>query len=316
MSALQRAYPLPSVTAEQIGLDPRRTAPRRPQFSHRSPAVADTRHDGPVTYAVQGPGDPHAGTLRVVLVALTGVLLLVGVVVFAMLRFSTVPGPGAAYVQPLAPAPSVAAAAGRTTSQGPSRSAARSLVDAGWVTRTATLAGIPGPAVRAYADAELVLRSEQPSCHLAWNTLAGIGWIESQHGTVGGRALAPDGRSSRPILGPALNGSSGFAAIRSTPASAGWHGDRTWEHAVGPLQFLASTWDWWGADGDGDGVADPRDLDDAALAAARYLCADGHDLATDAGWNAAVHSYNHDQGYVSNVAAAANAYASRTAGTR
>ena len=34
---------------------------------------------------------------------------------------------------------------------------------------------------------------------------------------------------------------------------------------MGPLQFLPSTWDRWAADGDGDGVADPQDLDDAAL---------------------------------------------------
>jgi enoyl-CoA hydratase/carnithine racemase len=86
-------------------------------------------------------------------------------------------------------------------------------VDAGWVARTATAAGLPAPAVRAYADAELVVRQERPSCHLSWNTLAGIGWVESQHGTIGGRTLAADGRSSTPILGPALDGSGGFAAI-------------------------------------------------------------------------------------------------------
>ena len=67
------------------------------------------------------------------------------------------------------------------------------------------------------------------------------------------------------------------------------------------------------ADGDGDGVADPRDLDDAAWTAARYLCADAQDLATVAGWNAAVYSYNHDNAYVVNVANAANTYAQRAA---
>ncbi|RNL81453.1 hypothetical protein EFL95_00705 [Nocardioides marmorisolisilvae] len=162
----------------------------------------------------------------------------------------------------------------------------------------------------AYGSVELRLHAAQPGCHLAWNTLAGIGWVESQHGTIGGRTLLTDGRSSTPVIGPALNGQ-GFAAIRSTPTSAQWHGDSTWEHAIGPLQFIPSTWERWAADGDGDGVKDPLDLDDAALAAGRYLCADGHDLATVSGWNAAIHSYNHDRSYVLSVLDAANTYASR-----
>ncbi|MCZ4499163.1 MAG: Membrane-bound lytic murein transglycosylase B-like protein [Marmoricola sp.] len=197
----------------------------------------------------------------------------------------------------------------------PSRSAARRVLpgaDPAWAARFGSAAGIPAPAMLAYGNAELTLDKEQPGCHLSWNTLAGIGWIESHHGTIGDRALEVDGHSSPPIIGPALNGQ-GFAAIRSTPESARWHGDTTWEHAVGPLQFIASTWKKWGADGDHDGVSDPLDLDDAALAAGHYLCADGKDLATAAGWNAAVHSYNHDQQYVLDVLAAANSYAERTA---
>ena len=67
----------------------------------------------------------------------------------------------------------------------------------------------------------------------------------------------------------------------------------------------------WGADGDGDGTADPNDIDDAAYAASRYLCADGHDLTTAAGWADAVFSYNHAQEYVDAVHAAATAYAER-----
>ncbi|RNL61395.1 hypothetical protein EFK50_17930 [Nocardioides marmoriginsengisoli] len=165
--------------------------------------------------------------------------------------------------------------------------------------------------MRAYAGAELILKREQPGCHLSWNTLAGIGWIESQHGTLGDRTIGPDGRSSTPIIGPALDGGK-FAAIRSTPASAEWHGDDTWEHAVGPLQFISSTWGRWAADGDGDGVADPLDLDDAAVAAGRYLCADAHDLSTGPGWSAAIHSYNHSNEYVLDVLSAANTYAERS----
>lgn len=250
---------------------------------------------------------------RVVLASVGAVVLVLGVLAVAILRFGGVDAPTAAYGPSLAPAPTAAALpAAADRQQSASRSVSRGALDQVWLARTATAAGIPVPAMRAYADAELVLRAEQPRCHLSWNTLAGIGWVESQHGTVGGRTLLADGRSSTPILGPALDGTGKVAAIRSTPGSARWHGDTVWEHAVGPLQFLSSTWDRWAADGDGDGVADPRDLDDAALAAGRYLCADAHDLATDSGWNAAVRSYNHDGGYVAAVAAAANTYVART----
>jgi len=185
-------------------------------------------------------------------------------------------------------------------------------IDPAWVTRTSRAVGIPAPAMLAYGAAQLTVAQEQPDCHLSWNTLAGIGWIESQHGTIDDRTLGADGHSSPPVIGPALNGD-GFAAIRSTPSSAAWHGDTTWEHAVGPLQFISSSWERWGTDGDGDGIADPLDLDDAAVAAGRYLCADNHDLATVSGWNAAVHSYNHDQSYVLSVLEAANTYARRSA---
>jgi len=74
---------------------------------------------------------------------------------------------------------------------------------------------------------------------------------------------------------------------------------------VGPLQFLPSTWAQWGADGDGDGVTDPQDLDDAAYAAGRYLCADGGDLAEGPAWQQAVFSYNHSASYVAAVYAVA-----------
>ncbi|WP_246355200.1 lytic murein transglycosylase [Nocardioides ungokensis] len=146
-----------------------------------------------------------------------------------------------------------------------------------------------------------------------WTTLAAIGYVESRHGTIGGRTLLDDGQSSTPILGPALDGTGDFAAIRSTPTSRNLHGDPVWEHAVGPMQFLPSTWDQYAADGDGDGRADPLDLDDAAAATAGYLCAGGRDLSTGAGWAAAVFSYNHAQVYVDEVYAAATSYADRSA---
>ena len=133
--------------------------------------------------------------------------------------------------------------------------------------------------------------------------------MESQHGTLGGRTLREDGRSSTPVLGPALDGTGSFAAIRATPGARSWHGDDEWEHAVGPMQFLPGTWRSWAADGDRDGRADPLDLDDAAAGSARFLCAGGRDLGTVRGWEAGVLSYNRSRAYVDEVYAAATTYA-------
>jgi membrane-bound lytic murein transglycosylase B len=176
-----------------------------------------------------------------------------------------------------------------------------------WVSRTATATGIPRPAVRAYADATLRLGRSRPACGLSWTTLAGLGWVESQHGTIGGRVLHRDGRPSRPVVGPSLDGADGLAAL---PAS-GPRGTSGWQRALGPLQFLQSSWARWRADGDRDGVEDVDDLDDAAYAAGRYLCAGGADLTTGPGWSAALFSYNHAVSYVNAVYAAAQAYADR-----
>lgn len=170
-----------------------------------------------------------------------------------------------------------------------------------WIDHTAQASGISPTAIAAYGDATLVLGKEQPACHLGWSTLAGVGSVESENGTIGGRALLPDGLSTSPISGPALDGAGGYAAIGN--------GSGGWTSALGPMQFIPSTWSRWGADGNGDGYADINNIFDAALAAGRYLCADGHDLATPQGWTAAIYSYNHSANYVQVVYAAANAAA-------
>jgi membrane-bound lytic murein transglycosylase B len=67
------------------------------------------------------------------------------------------------------------------------------------------------------------------------------------------------------------------------------------------MQFIPATWRLWGADGNGDGVANPQNVDDAALAAGRYLCAGGRDLSRQADMEEAILSYNHSQRYLRTV---------------
>jgi membrane-bound lytic murein transglycosylase B len=181
-------------------------------------------------------------------------------------------------------------------------------IDPVWVSDMSARTGIGAVALQAYGLASIRLRDERPSCHLGWTTLAGVGAIESGHGTSHGASLQANGTTTIAILGPALDGSSGMARIPSDEQSMKWHGDERWDHAVGPMQFIPSTWRKWGSDGDGDGEPNPNNAFDAAYAAARYLCASGADLATHDGWTRAIYSYNHSDAYVRKVLARANAY--------
>lgn len=183
-------------------------------------------------------------------------------------------------------------------------------VSSQWARGIAQRTGISEIAMQAYGSATLRIGREQPACKLGWTTLAGIGGIESGHGTNGGAYLFADGRTSQPIIGPPLDGTDGTAAIRATEESTRWHGDPQWDHAVGPMQFIPSTWERWQSDGNDDGVLDPSNIFDAAYAAGRYLCASGADLSTGQGWTQAIFSYNRSNDYVLSVLSFANAYAS------
>jgi hypothetical protein len=74
------------------------------------------------------------------------------------------------------------------------------------------------------------------------------------------------------------------------------------------MQFIPTTWQRYAADGNGDGRADPDNLYDAALVAARYLCADGADLSVPEQLSSAVFRYNRSQSYVDMVLMLADHY--------
>ncbi|QDG63627.1 lytic transglycosylase domain-containing protein [Pseudarthrobacter sp. NIBRBAC000502771] len=179
-----------------------------------------------------------------------------------------------------------------------------------WLGHAAAATGIPVRALRAYVSAVVTANQAAPACGIGWNTLAAVGFVESAHGTYGGGSLSSAGQASGPIVGPSLNGA-GFAAIPDTDGGA-LDGDAHWDHAVGPMQFIPSTWRIAGMDGNGDGAADPFNIDDAALSAATYLCGHGGDLTTARGWTDAVHAYNQSDAYLRQVRSQATAYAAAT----
>ncbi|WP_347307373.1 lytic murein transglycosylase [Corynebacterium sp. SA-MJD20WY100] len=182
-----------------------------------------------------------------------------------------------------------------------------------WSAPLAASTDVSGQALRAYGNAELIARDAWPECHLRWNTLAGLGWVETRHGTYGGSWLKPSnldatGRPDPKIVGIPLDGTNNTVRIEDTDGGR-LDGDTEFDRAVGPLQFIPSTWEHFGLDADGDGVADPQQIDDAALSAAKLLCDNDRDLAVEEDWLEAIYAYNNSRDYVTRVAKAANSYA-------
>ena len=239
-------------------------------------------------------------------------MLIVGAGGVWFLTRATTPKPGlsaadvpalqvtAAKVEPGAAAPvSLTAAEPRQTGQSTANQP-DSLTQ--WAQRVAAATGIPEPAVVAYGNAELAMRSTDPGCQLSWATLAGIGRVESDHGQFGGAHLLSNGEESRPVIGVPLDGTGGVRDIPDSDHGA-LDGDPVYDHAVGPLQFLPSTWR------DYTSTGDPENIDDAALVAAKYLCVGGRDMGSAAGWWDGILSYNNSVDYAQKVFGQADNYA-------
>lgn len=177
--------------------------------------------------------------------------------------------------------------------------AAAAMVGAG-PPSTEALVDVPPPYLAIYQDAVF---ERCPT--LPWSVLAAIGKIESNHGRHGGGRLQSDGRVSPPIIGIPLAGTNGTAEIRDTDGGT-FDGDTVYDRAVGPMQFIPSTWATSGVDASGDGIADPHNAIDAIHAAAGYLCEVGADDPSNI--RGAIWSYNHSWEYVGEVLAWAARY--------
>lgn len=169
--------------------------------------------------------------------------------------------------------------------------------------------GIPSVALDAYRRAA---RGQSVACGIPWPLLAGIGRVESDHGRFAGAQLRSDGSSTRRVIGIALDGA-GTALIRDSDRGR-LDGDLTFDRAVGPMQFIPSTWAAYGVDGNRDHIVDPFNIYDAAASAARYLCAAGGDLRTSAGQIRAVRAYNDSDSYLASVFGLERAYAAGVPG--
>ncbi|MFF0043333.1 NlpC/P60 family protein [Streptomyces mirabilis] len=174
--------------------------------------------------------------------------------------------------------------------------------DDGGIADGGTAADIPPRMLTAYKKAVQLVGRHVPQCRgMRWPILAGIAKVESNHAI--GRTIADNGDIRPRIYGVLLNGSGAGGNTTAIPDTDNgrWDGTASGERAVGPFQFLPSTWEGIGKDANGDKTADPHNADDAALGAAAYLCGNGRDLTKRSQLEAAILQYNHSTEYLSNV---------------
>ncbi len=172
------------------------------------------------------------------------------------------------------------------------------------------LAEIPSRVLVAYDNAASAHCADTP---VNWPVIAAIGYIESRHGTVGGRHVRDDFTiGPTPILGPVLDGTIPGTRARPIGPWAGEYGlppDATHQQALGPMQFLPGTWQTTVDTHELQGK-DPHNLEHAAQAVAAKLCeavrrhGETHDDPRDA-VRAALLGYNNSIMYGATVIAKA-----------
>ena len=227
---------------------------------------------------------------------LVNALPLVGVLgVLALAGCAAPPGP-----------PSATQAGPPPRAASPAGPAYTDMVDPDWAQRVAQATGIPTLAVLAYAGAAIRAAEVYPDCGIGWNTLAAIGLVESDHGSFGGSSIGADFTVTPPIFGVVLDGGD----TEHIPDSDGGavDGIADFDRAVGPMQLIPQTWASWPSDGNGDGIGDPQNIADAAIAAANHMCRASGGMSTDEGWRSGIAAYNSGDDYLRKVATAAQQY--------
>ena len=181
------------------------------------------------------------------------------------------------------------------------------VIDPEWSSRMARATGIPERALLAYAGAAISANEFKPGCGIGWNTIAAVGEVESDHARHDGSTLDASGTAVPPIFGVALTGGETARIVDSDGGAI--DGDAEYDRAVGPMQLIPQSWSNWATDGNGDGVNDPQNIDDAAFAAANYLCrASDNRMSEPEGWLVGIAAYNSAEEYLRAVAVAAQRY--------
>lgn len=167
--------------------------------------------------------------------------------------------------------------------------------------------GLPLVVLDAYVTAADAQAAETPWCAIRWPLLAGIAMVESHHGTFHANAVQANGRTTGTIFGPLLDGSlPATMVIRDTDGGA-YDANSSFDRAIGPFQFLPSTWRIFARDGNGDGLTDPHNIYDGARSAAAYLC-HHNGLGTADQLDRAIRAYNDSGAYVRQVLGYAAVY--------
>jgi len=249
---------------------------------------------------------PRAGRITLIAAAVVAGLALLAAIAFLALpeRTRQKVADAAGRQQPVA---RYAQAAPVTAARTPTGPGIAGLVDARWLDATAKATGIPRRALAAYAGAAIDKQQTNPSCGIGWNTLAGVGEIESHHGTIFGGRITANGDAEPAIFGVDLDGV-GTAHVPDSDAGE-IDGDPDGDRAVGPMQLIPEAWRNWHGDANSDGLQNPQNIDDAVLAASSYLCRAGGDLSTESGWRTAVLAYNASDRYLADVTRNAVHYA-------
>lgn len=171
--------------------------------------------------------------------------------------------------------------------------------------------GIPDVVLLAYGQATAATSEIAPDCTgMTWGLLAGIGQEESQHGLYYGGTVAPDGTVTPPIIGVALNGgviNDRGDTVQAIPDTDGGRYDKDphWDRAVGPMQFIPSTWTSWAPQANPDVTdPDPQNIFAATRTTVAYLCGRGKtDLTDRTTLESRIRAYNNSSVYVAAVIA-------------